>query len=107
MSLTIELPPDVEKLLQADARASGRGPAELVAQILRERYAALRAERAATDPATEQAWLARSNPIVDVIDAARRTHGFPAEWGTDAGPLPTDNDWAAAEAAAATGKPLA
>lgn len=61
MSLTLELAPDVEQALRAEADRTGRKPEDLAAELIRDRYRVL-PQRAKLSP---EEWIREATAWID------------------------------------------
>lgn len=96
MTLTLELPPEVEGALENEARRKGTTPAQLVLEDLRRRYpapaprqdnqnkmTALFAQWDAEDATDDSAEIARRNQEWEATKAALEANRFSLEGRTD------------------------
>ena len=100
MTLTLELPPEVEGALENEARRKGTTPAQLVLEDLRRRYPAPRQDKMAAlfaqwekeDPITGPEDAAARQREGDELMAALQANRFNLEGRTDFTQFRDDSD---------------
>lgn len=91
MTLTLELPPEVEGALETEARRKGTTPAQLVLEDLRQRYPAPRQDKMtalfaqwdAEDATDDPAEITRRNQEWETTKAALEANRVSLEGRTD------------------------